>query len=131
MNLILQVRSTKLAYDTIASRMTEELNRYQKDRAAELCDLLKGLAVTQVSVGGSQEQVWMMDLGGVDEGSYNFSDINCPLTHDPIPFATTPPALRRSTLRRTPGPGAPCWAICRPSSSSSSGNSSFRNVIIV
>ena len=54
MNHVLQVRSTKLAYDTIASRMTEELNRYQKDRAAELCDLLKGLALALDAMRGTR-----------------------------------------------------------------------------
>ncbi len=43
------MRATKLAYDTIASRMTEELNRYQKERAAEMGALLKELALTQVA----------------------------------------------------------------------------------
>lgn len=47
-----QVRTTKLEYDSIASRMTEELNRYQKERSRELNGLLKDFALTQVRVEG-------------------------------------------------------------------------------
>lgn len=42
------MRTTKLEYDNIASRMTEELNRYQKERSRELNALLKDFALTQV-----------------------------------------------------------------------------------
>jgi hypothetical protein len=41
-----------VVYEQIASRMTEELNRFQKERAAEVAALLRGFAVAQV---GSRE----------------------------------------------------------------------------
>lgn len=53
-----KVRGTKLAYDTIASRMTEELNRYQKERAAETGALLRGFALDQVRFASEDAVAW-------------------------------------------------------------------------
>eukprot|EP00955_Chlamydomonas_euryale_P021962 231921-Chlamydomonas_euryale.AAC.1 len=43
-----QVRNTKLEYDTIACRMTEELNRFQKERSHLMSGLMRRFALTQV-----------------------------------------------------------------------------------
>jgi sorting nexin-1/2 len=53
-----QVRNTKLEYDTIASRMTEELNRFQKERAADMAALMRNFAVTQAAFAAENARGW-------------------------------------------------------------------------
>jgi len=53
-----KVRNAKMAYDTIVSRMTEELNRFQKERAAEMGSLLKEFALTQAQYAADNARAW-------------------------------------------------------------------------
>jgi len=45
------VQACKIAYEAIVARMTEELNRFQKERAAEMGALLRDFALAQAGVG--------------------------------------------------------------------------------
>lgn len=45
------MRSTKIAYEELVAVMTEELNRWQKERAADMAALLRDFALAQVSAG--------------------------------------------------------------------------------
>ncbi|GAX81957.1 hypothetical protein CEUSTIGMA_g9385.t1 [Chlamydomonas eustigma] len=58
---------TKLAYDTIVSRMTEELNRFQKERSVELSILLKELALTQAQSASENAQAWSSLLADIQQ----------------------------------------------------------------
>lgn len=53
-----RVSSTKIAYDAIVARMTEELNRFQKERAAELASLLKEFALAQAQSAAENAKAW-------------------------------------------------------------------------
>lgn len=53
-----KVRCCKAEYDGIAARMTEELNRYQKERALELHTLLKDFALTQARCAAENARAW-------------------------------------------------------------------------
>ena len=44
----LQVRETKMAYEEVVSVMTEELNRWQKERSGDMHNLLMDFALTEV-----------------------------------------------------------------------------------
>lgn len=45
-----RLRSTKIAYEELVSVMTEELNRWQKERAADMSTLLRDFALAQVGL---------------------------------------------------------------------------------
>jgi hypothetical protein len=47
-----RVGDTKIAYEALVSVMTEELNRWQKERAADVHQLLIELALAEVGGGG-------------------------------------------------------------------------------
>lgn len=46
------MQACKIAYESIVARMTEELNRFQKERASDMSMLLKDFAMAQAQVGG-------------------------------------------------------------------------------
>ncbi|KAL6765438.1 subunit of retromer complex [Haematococcus lacustris] len=48
----------RIAYDTIVARMTEELNRFQKERAAEMSQLLREFALAQASAAAENARAW-------------------------------------------------------------------------
>jgi catalase (peroxidase I) len=47
-----RVQSTKVEYEGIVARMTEELNRFQKERASDMSALLRDFALAQAQVSG-------------------------------------------------------------------------------
>lgn len=48
-----RVQSSKIAYEGIVARMTEELNRFQKERASDMSALLRAFALAQAQVCGA------------------------------------------------------------------------------
>jgi sorting nexin-1/2 len=43
-----RLRASKIAYEELVATMTEELNRWQKERAADMAALLRDFALAQV-----------------------------------------------------------------------------------
>jgi hypothetical protein len=43
-----RLRSSKIAYEELVATMTEELNRWQKERTADMAALLRDFALAQV-----------------------------------------------------------------------------------
>jgi sorting nexin-1/2 len=43
-----RLRSSKISYEELVATMTEELNRWQKERAADMAALLRDFALAQV-----------------------------------------------------------------------------------
>lgn len=62
------VKNTKIQYESIVARMTEELNRYQIERAAEMTTVLRGFALTQAQLANESAKSWsqlLSDLEGM------------------------------------------------------------------
>jgi hypothetical protein len=55
-----RLRSSKIAYEELVATMTEELNRWQKERAADMAALLRDFALAQV--GGEVESNVGVDI---------------------------------------------------------------------
>lgn len=55
-----RVRNAKIAYEEMVSKMTEELNRFQKERAAELNTVMRDFALTQVSTVAGFTGSWVV-----------------------------------------------------------------------
>jgi sorting nexin-1/2 len=61
------VKDCKMMYETIVARMTEELNRFQRERAAEMTSVLRGFALTQAQLAHESGKSWsqlLLDLEG-------------------------------------------------------------------
>jgi sorting nexin-1/2 len=53
-----QVKNAKIAYEAIVARMTEELNRFQKDRSSELNIMLRNFAINQAQLASENAKAW-------------------------------------------------------------------------
>ncbi len=53
-----RVRDTKIAFDQVADLMTEELNRFQKQRAADMRTLLQEFALAQARAAADNAKAW-------------------------------------------------------------------------
>ncbi|GFR51023.1 hypothetical protein Agub_g13350 [Astrephomene gubernaculifera] len=53
-----RLRNAKLGYETIRDTMREELNRFQKERAAEMSALLRDFALAQAQHTAEQAKAW-------------------------------------------------------------------------
>eukprot|EP00879_Flechtneria_rotunda_P002248 GHRR01002436.1.p1 GENE.GHRR01002436.1~~GHRR01002436.1.p1 ORF type:complete len:478 (+),score=184.33 GHRR01002436.1:327-1760(+) len=53
-----RLRETKIAYEELVAVMTEELNRWQKDRAADMSALLRDFALAQASMASEGVRAW-------------------------------------------------------------------------
>eukprot|EP00877_Chromochloris_zofingiensis_P009805 jgi/Chrzof1/5078/Cz15g10280.t1 len=53
-----RVRNAKIAYEEMVSKMTEELNRFQKERAAELNTVMRDFALTQAGLASDGAKAW-------------------------------------------------------------------------
>ena len=53
-----KVESTKQTYETIVLRMSQDLSRFQKERAVELAAVLHGFAVSQAQLSENNYDVW-------------------------------------------------------------------------
>ncbi|KAG2447746.1 hypothetical protein HYH02_007204 [Chlamydomonas schloesseri] len=65
-----RLRNAKLGYETIRDTMREELNRFQKERAAELSALLRDFALAQATYTAAQAKAWgelLADLQNVPQ----------------------------------------------------------------
>jgi hypothetical protein len=52
------VKNAKIAYEAIVARMTEELNRFQKERASELNITLRNFAINQAQLASENAKAW-------------------------------------------------------------------------
>ncbi|GBF87488.1 sorting nexin [Raphidocelis subcapitata] len=53
-----RVRDTRISYEELVARLTEELNRFQKERAADTNALLRDLALVQASLAADGAKGW-------------------------------------------------------------------------
>eukprot|EP00878_Enallax_costatus_P016879 GHUV01017718.1.p1 GENE.GHUV01017718.1~~GHUV01017718.1.p1 ORF type:complete len:395 (+),score=141.91 GHUV01017718.1:1633-2817(+) len=53
-----RLRSSKIAYEELVSTMTEELNRWQKERSADMSALLRDFALAQASMSSEGVKAW-------------------------------------------------------------------------
>ncbi|WIA39527.1 hypothetical protein OEZ86_005618 [Tetradesmus obliquus] len=53
-----RLRSSKIAYEELVATMTEELNRWQKERAADMAALLRDFALAQASMASEGVRAW-------------------------------------------------------------------------
>lgn len=59
------MRSFNRRYDTIVSRMSEELGRFQRERSADMSSVLKQFALAQAQLASDQAQAWSGFLADV------------------------------------------------------------------
>jgi sorting nexin-1/2 len=52
------VESAKAVYETIVRRMSEELARFQRERATELASVLRAFAVAQATLASDTAKAW-------------------------------------------------------------------------
>ncbi|MEW5297107.1 MAG: hypothetical protein WDW38_005917 [Sanguina aurantia] len=60
-----RVKNTRIGYDTIVSRMSEELSRFQRERSADMSSVLKEFALAQAQLASEQAQAWSGFLADV------------------------------------------------------------------
>ena len=53
-----KVESTKQTYETIVLRMSQDLSRFQKERAVELAAVLRDFAISQAQLAADSSKVW-------------------------------------------------------------------------
>lgn len=53
-----RVKNAKIAYESIVARMTEELNRFQKERAADMNTVLRDFALAQAQIAAESAKAW-------------------------------------------------------------------------
>lgn len=53
-----RAKNAKIAYESIVARMTEELNRFQKERAADLSSVLRNFALMQAQLAADNAKAW-------------------------------------------------------------------------
>lgn len=53
-----RLRDTKIAYEELVAVMTEELNRWQKERSSDMCALLRDFALAQASMSSEGVKAW-------------------------------------------------------------------------
>lgn len=53
-----RLRDTKIAYEELVAVMTEELNRWQKERSSDTCALLRDFALAQASMSSEGVKAW-------------------------------------------------------------------------
>ncbi|KAF6250693.1 Vps5 C terminal like-domain-containing protein, partial [Scenedesmus sp. NREL 46B-D3] len=53
-----RLRSSKISYEELVATMTEELNRWQKERAADMAALLRDFALAQASMASEGVRAW-------------------------------------------------------------------------
>lgn len=53
-----EVKRSKALYDEVCARMTEELNRWQKERAVEMAGILRDFAAAEASLSADSARLW-------------------------------------------------------------------------
>lgn len=53
-----KVENTKQTYETIVLRMSQDLSRFQKERAVEVAALLREFAIAQAQLAADSSRVW-------------------------------------------------------------------------
>mmetsp|Transcript_21494 Transcript_21494/g.59509 ORF Transcript_21494/g.59509 Transcript_21494/m.59509 type:complete len:451 (+) Transcript_21494:211-1563(+) len=62
-----RVRAAKLSYDSIVARMTEEMNRFQKERASDMSALLRDFALAQAQAAAENARAWSAMLADIQQ----------------------------------------------------------------
>ena len=64
-----KVEITKQTYETIVLRMSQDLSRFQKERAVELAAVLREFAITQAQLAADSSKVWQSLVSDMSSGS--------------------------------------------------------------
>lgn len=63
-----KVENTKQTYETIVLRMSQDLSRFQKERAVELAAVLREFAITQAQLAADSSKVWQSLVSDMSAG---------------------------------------------------------------
>jgi sorting nexin-1/2 len=63
-----KVENTKQTYETIVLRMSQDLSRFQKERAVELAAVLREFAITQAQLAADSSKVWQSLVSDMSSG---------------------------------------------------------------